>query len=309
MARAPRAALHIVASSCYSHIGFIFAYGTISVSGSLSSTYLLRIVEYPHISGSMSTLGELIKAKRDEKNWDQHKLAEFLDMSQPAISSLESGRSSVPRNWRGLAQFLEVSEPEFARMVIEAVFNTPGKYRLPADLRQLMRELDPRFRVRNLGDVVYRAQRDLHSSLPPIAAHHAPPMPTRDVPVYGRSQGGADGKFLFNGDVIGWEVRPPQLEGVRDAYATYVDGESMWPRYKPGETVWLNPHKPAARGDDVVVQLRPRDEHEPPFGFIKEYVRRTPTKLVVAQYNPAQEIEYDLDQVVSIHPVVFAQRG
>lgn len=225
----------------------------------------------------MSILGERIRKEREERGWEQLDLAEKLDVNQSTISNIEIGRNKTIRKWKEMADLFGIDHDEFKQLMVDSV-QAGGKF-VPRELKA------------------------------DITAQPAPPMSDRDVPVYGRAQGGADGVFLFNGEVIGWEIRPPQLAGVKEAYATYVDGESMYPRYKPGETVWLNPHKPAARGDDVVVQLRPAEEDAAPFGFIKEYVRRTPTKLVVAQHNPAQEIEFDLADVVSIHPIVFAQRG
>lgn len=224
----------------------------------------------------MSKLGDRIKAERVARGWGQEDLAARLGVNQTSVWAVESGQTTAPRAWKKYAELLGIPEPEFRQLMVETL-HTSDRQRFPSALR--------------------------------IEARPAPAMSNRDVPVYGRARGGDDGMYLFNGEVIGWEIRPPQLEGVPDAYATYVDGESMYPRFKPGETVWLNPHKPAGRGDDVVVQLRPNDEHDAPHGFIKEYVRKTPTKLVVCQYNPAREVEYELADVVSIHPIVFAQRG
>lgn len=239
-------------------------------------TYAFTYAGKPFICAGMSTLGELLKQLREERNMRQVDLASAVGQNQSTIHSLESGRIKSLKQWERYADAFDIDRDKFREMLTGVIVSEPSPQPKPS---------------RN------------------ITAHPAPPMSDRDVPVYGRAQGGADGVFLFNGEVIGWEIRPPQLAGVKEAYATYVDGESMYPRYKPGETVWLNPHKPAARGDDVVVQMRPADEHAPPYGFIKEYVRRTPTKLVVCQHNPASEIEFDLTDVVSIHPIVFAQRG
>ena len=89
-----------------------------------------------------------------------------------------------------------------------------------------------------------------------------------------------------------------------DTADVYVDGESMFPRYKPGETAWVNPSRPARRGDDVIVQLHSEDEDGTPFGFIKEYVSKTATHLVLCQYNPQQEVRFLLEEVKSVHTIV-----
>ncbi|QPC43507.1 helix-turn-helix transcriptional regulator [Kaustia mangrovi] len=136
----------------------------------------------------------------------------------------------------------------------------------------------------------------------------APPYDRNAVPVYGRARGGDDGRYEFNGEVIGWEPRPAHLRGVPGVYAVYIDGESMYPRYKPGETVVAQPGKPVAKGDDVIIQLAPDSEDESPFGFVKEFVKYTPTKIILSQFNPPRQIEFERDKVISVHRIVHASR-
>ena len=46
---------------------------------------------------------------------------------------------------------------------------------------------------------------------------------------------------------------PANLGGVRAAYAIYMVGDSMEPRYEQGWLLHVNPFKPPTRGRDVVV--------------------------------------------------------
>ena len=92
--------------------------------------------------------------------------------------------------------------------------------------------------------------------------------------------------------------RPEVVRG-----AIYVVGESMAPRYQPGEFVYVHPHRPVQPGDHVVVQTR-TDDQEPPQSYIKRLVRRTATKIVCAQYNPASQTEFVSKEVVSVHKVL-----
>jgi len=135
-----------------------------------------------------------------------------------------------------------------------------------------------------------------------------PPISTRRIPVYGRAVGGVEGKFIFNGELIDTVMCPPGLENVPDAYAVFVSGESMSPRFRPGETVWVHPGRPPRRGDDVVVQLHVPDG-DPPEGYIKEFVSWTPTRLVLRQFNPDREIEFEREQVKTVHVIVFSQKA
>ncbi len=63
--------------------------------------------------------------------------------------------------------------------------------------------------------------------------------------VLGMAECGPDGWSLWNGDVIDMVDRPANLRGVPGAYAVYVVGASMEPRYHPGELVHIHPGKPA----------------------------------------------------------------
>ncbi|RJG46546.1 S24 family peptidase [Mesorhizobium sp. DCY119] len=142
-----------------------------------------------------------------------------------------------------------------------------------------------------------------------IAGGKMPENRDNSVPVLGRAVGGELGEYEFNGEALDWVMRPPSLAGVGDAYAVFVDGESMVPRYRPGETVWVHPHRPARKGDDVVVQLhRLDDSHEPPYGYIKEFVGWTSNKLILQQHNPSKKIEFDRESVKSVDTIVFAER-
>lgn len=136
----------------------------------------------------------------------------------------------------------------------------------------------------------------------------APQLSQRQIPVYGVAIGGDDGRMKFNGERLDMVGCPPQLTNVPNAYAVYVSGDSMVPSFKPGQLAWVNPHLTARPGDDVIVQLHPEQDGDAPEGFIKELVKRTPSRLVVRQYNPAGEIEFDQADVLSVHVVVFASR-
>ena len=117
---------------------------------------------------------------------------------------------------------------------------------------------------------------------------------------------GAGQFFDLNGQAKDYIERPQQLVGIADAYAIYIEEESMVPRYMPGEVVYVHPGRPLTMGCFVVVQLRPVREGEPPRALIKQLQKRTPAKLVLHQYNPPQDLEFDAQDVVSIHRVIWS---
>lgn len=133
----------------------------------------------------------------------------------------------------------------------------------------------------------------------------------RDLPVVGTAVAGADGMFLMNGQIHDYVERPPSLQGVAGAYAVYVADRSMEPRYFAGETLHVHPGRPIPQGDNsfVVVQLRPDVEGEAPKALVKQFVRRTATRLVLRQYNPPTDLEFDNADIASVHLIIWAGRG
>src|SRR5258708_28429563 len=85
--------------------------------------------------------------------------------------------------------------------------------------------------------------------------------------------------FLEDGR-IGYTPRPAILSGVRSAYAIYMVGDSMEPRYEPGWLLHVNPFKPPIRGRDVVVYK------EGQAVFIKKLVGWGGGALILRQLHP-----------------------
>jgi len=247
----------------------------------------------------MEKLSDIIKKARKDMGLSQAQLAKLYGSGQTTISEWESGKVTQIRDWERLAAILHIPRHVFLKTMTDSTMVIDGVQRLSAVIREQAEAEQPK----GLGKIAALVKKNQA-----VIARQAPQMSVRDVPVYGRAQGGPAGEFEFNGEVMGWESRPPMLEGVPDAYAIYVDGDSMYPRYKPGETVWINPSKPPSRGDDVIVQLHPVEEHGSQRGFIKEFVKWSPNHLVVCQHNPAGELTYDRNDVKTMHTIVFSQK-
>jgi phage repressor protein C with HTH and peptisase S24 domain len=123
------------------------------------------------------------------------------------------------------------------------------------------------------------------------------------VKVLGMAECGPDGWSLWNGELIDVVDRPGSLKDVPNAYAVYVVGTSMEPRYHPGEVAHIHPGKPLTVGDYVLVQ-RLGITGEPPRAVIKRLAKRTGAKIVLEQFNPPTLIEINNADIVSIHRVV-----
>src|SRR5437016_10079188 len=128
------------------------------------------------------------------------------------------------------------------------------------------------------------------------------------IPAYGQAVGGRDGEFILNGNRIADVLAPPSLQGVPDAYAVYVVGDSMEPRYFAGETVFVNPRLPVRRGDFVVAQVA-AEEGEPPHAYIKRFMVREAKSLKLEQFNPKKALEFPINRVVSVHRIIMGGDG
>lgn len=111
-----------------------------------------------------------------------------------------------------------------------------------------------------------------------------------------------------HGDVIRYIQRPPRLGGAGKAYAVYIEGDSMYPRFKQGELAVVDPVKKAQIGDDVIVQLV-GDKDEDGNGrvvcvMVKELVRRSGSFIELRQFNPDIVFRVDAEKVASIHPIM-----
>ena len=134
---------------------------------------------------------------------------------------------------------------------------------------------------------------------------HAPDIAAlpRNFPVRGIALGGEGGEFTFNGGEIDIVRRPLALIGVDNAFAVYVAGDSMAPRFEPGELLFVHPGRPPQPGDDVLVELHGGDG-EPGACYLKRLVRRAGGKVVLGQFNPVREIRIDAKKVQAIHKVL-----
>ncbi len=139
------------------------------------------------------------------------------------------------------------------------------------------------------------------------AVHAAVTLPDliempRNMPILGVAAGASVGAFIVDG-VIDYVRRPPTLVHSVNSYGLYIVGNSMSPKYEPGDLVFVNPDRPAANGDIVIIQTR-AFEGDITQGWIKRLVKISDEKVVVEQINPEKLIEYDRSTVVSIHRVM-----
>jgi len=129
------------------------------------------------------------------------------------------------------------------------------------------------------------------------------------IPVFGGSVGGRDGRFALIRHIVDFVPAPSGLESVDGAYAVYVVGDSMSPRYEPGEMVYAHPRKPVKPRDYVVLILRPELAGDPDDGYVKRLVSISDDWVVVEQLSPQKQLKFQAGRVISIHKIVMAGEG
>ena len=132
-------------------------------------------------------------------------------------------------------------------------------------------------------------------------------VPLRDLPVCGAARGGANALFIDQGQALEYAFRPPQLVGVANAFAVYAVGDSMEPKFRAGDLLYINPNLPPVRGCFVVVEL---GENE---AYVKQYLRQSDDVLCLREFNPAQggdgSLSFPMPRIKAIHRVVGSWEG
>ncbi len=207
----------------------------------------------------------------------QADLARHLRLAPSAVSRMLKGeRQMKPLEVVHIASFLRVPEEEVLRHAVDRTVSTP------------------------VGNPPHTGR-----GRPPSAASqtlpHSTPGPLRGsdlIPIRSAGRGGTDQEMFLEDGPIGFASRPANLGGVRSAYAIYMVGDSMEPRYEQGWLLHVNPFKPPTRGRDVVVYKNGKAV------LIKQFVGWDGDTLVLRQLNPPDTLRIPRDQVHECHLVV-----
>lgn len=228
-------------------------------------------------------------------------------------------------------------EMERVRAVLTAHIAKPGESARglalraglgPDAVRDILRNKSGQARVDTLAAIAKAMGGDLSifSAGEPASVSAPPPLYPdvqswpKDVPVHGTALGGdlaldavtqamqVEQTVLEFADTIEMVRRPPSFSGNRALYAVYVAGSSMEPRYEPGDLLYVDPRRPPAIGDDVVVQLRDGNGHDGDdrviCALIKRLVRRTGAGVELEQYNPPLRFKIAGEHIAAVHRVV-----
>jgi phage repressor protein C with HTH and peptisase S24 domain len=133
---------------------------------------------------------------------------------------------------------------------------------------------------------------------PPQARNLMALSPALDDEIPIRGVAHKDSELVLSDDPVGFTPRPANLRGVREAYAVYMVGDAMEPRYEQGWLLHVNPFKPPSRGRDVVV-LKGQQRI-----LIAQLVREEGDALVLRRFNPPEELRIRREDVLGCHTIV-----
>lgn len=104
--------------------------------------------------------------------------------------------------------------------------------------------------------------------------------------------------------VVRFIERPMALRGNDKAYAIYFHGSSMEPRFFAGEVGIVDPTRPCAPGDFVIVQLNDGESDDVVSVLVKRLIRQSSREVVLEQYNPALTFSVPRSRVRHLHRIV-----
>lgn len=136
----------------------------------------------------------------------------------------------------------------------------------------------------------------------PVAAARHAVAPLGRIPVRGVAAGAIIGAQTLADDPLDYIERPVGLRDAARAYALWVTGSSMSPKFEPRDVVFVHPDQPYERGDTVIVQTQ--DAPDGPIkALIKIFDGMTDSSARLRQLNPAGTITIPTRSIRAIHRV------
>lgn len=218
----------------------------------------------------MDSFGERLKYLRNKAGLSQAELADKLKCTQQAIQRAEAGLSRQPRFAHEAAQLLN------------STFD---------------------WLVYGSGDV---SQSYEQISSQGFKASEKPRSVEKDLPILATSSGGSNDHYFLTGDVSEFIQRPPQLVGVKGAYALYVYNKTLEPRYYEGEIVYAHPVKPVRDGDYICLKFADPENPDMELIDIFQLTAKDHTGVCLVKPGLTREIVMEMKDIKAIDKIVFA---
>lgn len=204
-----------------------------------------------------------IRALRTGANITQNELAKIISRDQSLISKLE----------KGLIDFDMSMADKLAK-----IFNVPINKLRPAQHETFLTKNTLQPQIANaIGEVSFGPD---------------------TVPIFGHANGSVDAVMISPDAEIGRALRHPNQQGLKNCFALFARGESMSPRYYPGDLIYVVGGKQVSKGQDCVVELNNSES------FVKKFTSMTKDYVICSQLQPPGEWKRKLSEVKAIHAIV-----
>lgn len=238
----------------------------------------------------MRTLRQLLK----ERGLTVAELARRVRVSRPGASAWVNGKSEpTPQNIQEIADVLNVHFEDI-KAALARTRAVAGEIDSSSDSRLVTKQQPAQ-------DTASGGIRGAFRDVGMFATATFP----RDVPLLGTAMGGKDGELFIDrrGEPVDYVRRPPGLSKSADVFAIIVQGDSMWPRYRDGEMLYISTRRAVSPDDHVIIRLH-GDSDDDEVWLLKHLIRRTADTVELEQYNPMKRISLPRDRISAMHKIL-----
>ncbi|MCK5113841.1 MAG: helix-turn-helix domain-containing protein [Phycisphaerae bacterium] len=207
-------------------------------------------------------LGEILRERRENLGLTQDKVAELAGISKPYLSNIETGRAKNPPTDGVLENLERALQLEPLQLMHLADFaRTPpfvmNEYETRGVELTRLRKVVKEFITRGVAVDGQEIDIDqLADSIRPTDAVQDETYGTV-IPIINKIAAGYPTEFTdldYPPGIADEYLRIPTINDPQ-AFATYVSGDSMAPRYNDGDIVVFSPNTSPVSGDDCFVRL------------------------------------------------------
>lgn len=126
-------------------------------------------------------------------------------------------------------------------------------------------------------------------------------QPAAAAPIY-RAALGAAGKWTISRHEapIDWRPRAPHFLNAAAVFGFYAPDDAMAPRFMAGEIVWVDPARPARRGDDALLIERRRGKG-PETMVLAALTAMSAATIEGRQYRDDNAVRFDARRWTAMH--------
>lgn len=224
----------------------------------------------------MGSIGQRVRRERELQGWKPVELARRAGIHRQQVHQIENDKVKQSKALAQLAAALDIR--------LEWLITGRGERELRQNGITSGAHMEP-------------------DAIPTFARRPDMNIMTRDLPVRAITAVGEDTMFQLTDLITGYKPRPTALAHIHGAFAFYVIGTSMVPRFKPREMVYVDPLRPPSPGDDVVVEMVAVGG-KPVRWCLREMVDQTAETITLKQYKPELEQTIPREDTINVWRIV-----